>query len=349
MITKEITNKQEWEGFLEKCGQKSFLDSWAWGEFQMGQGFAIKRLGAVDNSGLRAVVLAVKIKARRGTYILIQHGPNIIENNPQEIKKILNELFFELASWAKKEGASFIRCAPLMERSELNVKLFRELLVNGSRFLDSPMHASAYEATWKLDIMPSEDDLIKAMRKTTRYLIRQAQKNPDITIEKSDDPANLEIYSGLNEAVAKRQKFVAFKESYIKREFETFARDGQVLWFIGRYKGKPAAASLIVFWSGIGFYHQAASLGEYSKYSIPYLLQWEAIKEAKRRGCGFYDFWGFNDPKVNPKHPWAGPTLFKMGFGGQAYEFVKTQDLPLSWKYWPVYIFESLRKMKRGL
>ena len=85
------------------------------------------------------------------------------------------------------------------------------------------------------------------------------------------------------------------------------------------------------------------------KFSIPYLLQWEAIKEAKNRGCKMYDFWGFTDPKKEPRHPWAGPTLFKMGFGGRAYEYVKTRDLPLSRKYWLTYIFEKLRKAKRRL
>jgi len=38
------------------------------------------------------------------------------------------------------------------------------------------MHANAYEATWKLDIRPTEEELLKQMRKTTRYLIRQAEK-----------------------------------------------------------------------------------------------------------------------------------------------------------------------------
>ena len=52
----------------------------------------------------------------------------------------------------------------------------------------------------------------------------------------------------------------------------------------------------------------------------------EAIKEAKKRGCKVYDFWGFTDPEKFPKHPWAGPTLFKMGFGGHKEEYVKTQD-----------------------
>jgi len=107
------------------------------------------------------------------------------------------------------------------------------------------------------------------------------------------------------------------------------------------------AGALMVFCSGVGFYHQAASLEKYAKLSIPYLLQWEAIKEAKKRGCKMYDFWGYVDPKS--KHPWAGPTLFKMGFGGKPYLYVKTQDLPLSWRYWPTYIFERLRRVKRRL
>ena len=52
--------------------------------------------------------------------------------------------------------------------------------------------------------------------------------------------------------------------------------------------------------------------------------------------------------RINP-HPWAGLTLFKMGFGGYKKEFVKTQDFPLSKLYWLTYIFEKIRKSKRGL
>ena len=211
------------------------------------------------------------------------------------------------------------------------------------------MHANAYEATWKLDLTPSEEELLINMRKTTRYLIRQAMKNPDITIEKSEKLSDIEIYQKLNKEVAVRQKFTPFSYEYIKNEFEVFSKDNEALLLFGKYKREVAAAALVIFWSGIGFYHQAASLSKYAKFSIPYLLQWEAIKEAKKRGCKLYDFWGFTDPKKEPKHPWAGPTLFKMGFGGYKKEYVKTQDFPLSKKYWLTYFFEKLRKTKRGL
>jgi len=344
MEIKEVINKNEWEQFIEKCSQKSFLNSWNWGEFQIARGFKIWRLAITNNSHLQGVALVVKINARRGTYLLIQHGPTI-ESSDIKVKSDVFKLFIdELAKIGKKEGASFVRMNPLWERNDKNKELLKKI---GLRV--SPMHANAYDATWKLDISLSEEELFRGMRKTTRYVIRQAEKNQDIVIEKSEDLKDLAIYQELNREVAKRQKFVPFSDDYIKDEFELFVKDNQALLFLGKYKGEVAAGALVVFYQGTGYYHQAASLSKYAKLSIPYLLQWEAIKEAKKRGCKLYDFWGYVDPKINPNHPWAGPTLFKMGYGGEAYEYVHTQDYVLSPKYWLTYIFEQLRKINRRL
>lgn len=326
---------------MARCPERTFLQSWNWGDFQERLGNKIWRLGIFQAEDLRAVALVVRIAARRGTYFLIQHGPVAISDSKREI---LSALCAELKNISMKEKAIFVRLAPLFERNVENNRLFREL-----GFQDSPMHANAYEATWRLDLASAEEDLLRNMRKTTRYLIRQAEKNPDITIEKSDRSEDLEKYHKLNKEVAARQNFVPFSAEYIKNEFEVFARDGGCLWFFGKYKEEIAAASLVIFWKDYAFYHQAASLSKFAKLSIPYLLQWEAIKEAKKRGCASYDFWGYVNPEKNPNHPWAGPTLFKMGFGGQAFEYVKTQDLPLMKSYWLVNLFEKIRRIKRGL
>ncbi|MFA4998543.1 MAG: peptidoglycan bridge formation glycyltransferase FemA/FemB family protein [Candidatus Paceibacterota bacterium] len=340
MEIREVAEKNIWEDFLLKCKEKTFLQSWNWGEFQEKMGNKIWRLGVYESGSLLSVALISKIKARRGTFLLVQHGPVLISND----KKVLDFFINELKKIGKREGASFIRISPLWERNDENQSIFKNL-----GFRESPMHANAYEASWKLDITSNEEELLTNMRKTTRYLIRQAQKNTNIAIEKSENLDNLKVYQELNEKVAKRQDFVPFSYEYIKNEFEVFSKDNQCLWLFGKYEGEITAAALVVFWSGIGFYHQAASDYRYAKFSIPYLIQWEAIKEAKSRGCVLYDFWGYVNPAKQPKHPWAGPTLFKMGYGGEAYEYIKTQDLPLSKKYWLTYIFEKVRKVKRGL
>lgn len=339
MTLREIIDKNTWENFFFSIEEKSFLQSWDWGEFQKKMGNKIWRFGIYDNGKVVSVVSMAKVKAKRGTFLLIQHGPSL-EGIKHEILKTLLE---ELKKIGEKEGANFIRVASLWERSEENNKVFKDL-----GFRKSPMHANAYEETWKLDINIPEEELSKNMRKTTRYLVRQAMKNSDITIEKSEKASDVEIYQNLSKEVAKRQKFVPFSSEYVKNEFETFSEDSQSLLLFGKYKGEVAAGALVVFWSGVGFYHQAASLAKYAKFSIPYLLQWEAIKEAKRRGCLLYDFWGYTDPYKFPKHPWAGPTLFKMGFGGYKKEYVKTQDFVLSKKYWLSWMIETIRNKKRG-
>ena len=346
MEIREIIEKTSWEDFLSQCKDKTFLQSWDWGEFQLKMGNKIWRLGIFDGEKLIGTALMSKIKARRGTFLLIQHAPSVVpliagEGGPSLKIEILKILLEELKKIGEEEGAIFIRMNPLWQNNE---EIFKQL-----GFKEAPMHANAYEATWKLDITLSEEELFKNMRKTTRYLVRQASKNPDVSIEESESLDDAKIYQKLNAEVAKRQRFVPFSFEYIKNEFEVFSKDKEILWFFGKYKGELVAAALVVFWSGIGFYHQAASSLKHQKFSIPYLLSWAAIREAKKRGCNLFDFWGYTNPEKNPRHPWAGPTLFKMGFGGKAYEYVRAQDFPLSKKYWLTYFFEKARKTKRRL
>lgn len=345
MEIREVANKEIWEEFLSQCTEKTFLQSWNWGELNVVMGNKIRRLGAYNGNKLVAVALIIKMAARRGVFLLIPHGPVLMEGlEPKDEKEIMELILLYLSDVTKKENASFIRVSPLFKDTEINQNVFSDL-----GFRPSPMHASAYEATWKLDLDLSEDELLRNMRKTTRYLVRKTSENKDISIEISTDPKNIEIYQKLNREVAKRQNFVPFPDQFIKNEFEVFAKDGQAVFVSGRYKSEIAAGALIIFWQGIGFYHQAASLGKFAKHSIPYLMQWSAIKEAKKRKCSTYDFWGFTDPEKFPNHPWAGPTLFKMGFGGYKKEYLKTQDYVLSNKYWLNYIIETVRRKIRGL
>jgi len=330
---REIKDNNIWDDFLSGFKDRTFLQSFSWGEFQERMGNKIWRLGTYYDDKLISVTLVVKITAKRGAFLLIQHGLGMSEVLLKELKGI-----------ARKENCSFIRIAPLLARNEENKKMFQDL-----GFREAPMHANAYEATWKLDITPSEDEILKNMRKTTRYLIRQAQKNDEIEIFQSQKIEDVDFFDNLVRKVAKTQHFVPFPAEYAKNEFSVFDKDNQISLFLGKYRGEIVAGAFVVFWSNIGFYHQAALLSKYHKIPIAYSLQWEAIKEAKRRGCKIYDFWGYVDPEKNPRHPWAGPTLFKMGFGGEGHEYLKTQDYPLSWKYYLTYVFEMLRKIKRGL
>jgi len=347
MTIKEVKDKNIWEDFLLGCEDKTFLQNWNWGEFNKLMGNKIWRLGIYDDNGdLLSTALTVKMIAKRGKFLLVPHGPASTEataGKPNIKYEILKILLDELKKIAKEEKMDFIRISPILERNEENNKIFREL-----GFKSAPIHMHP-EASWKLDIGPSVEELLINMRKTTRYLIRQAQRDNNIEVFQSKNIEDVRIFNGLHSEVVKAQRFVPFSLDYLKKEFLAFQQDNQISIFFGKYKNEIIAASYVVFWSDIGFYHHAALLPKYHKIPVSYLLQWEAIKEAKKRGCVLYDFWGYVDPKTQAKHPWAGPTLFKMGFGGRPFEYVKTQDFPLSRKYWLTSLFEKLRKIKRGL
>jgi len=336
----EIINKYIWEGFLLDITEKTFLQSWNWGEFQERMGHRINRLGFFEKEKVFAVALVSQITAKRGRFFLIQHGPIVKEEKLK--KEVLEKLILYLKERAKKEKVSFLRLNPLWPKGD--EQLFKE-----RKFFPSPMHASAYESTIRLDIRISEEELLKNMRKTTRYLVRQAQKTKELEIVKSQSLNDIEVFHKLSQNVAQHQRFVPFSFDFMKNQFEIFLKDNQALLFFARHQGKIGAGALIIFWSNIAFYHQAALDPFFHKVPLSYLLIWEAIKEAKKRNCLFFDFWGFVDPKKYPKHPWAGPSLFKLGFGGKVFEYLKTQDLPFNKSYWLTYFFEKIRKIKRGL
>jgi lipid II:glycine glycyltransferase (peptidoglycan interpeptide bridge formation enzyme) len=104
-------------------------------------------------------------------------------------------------------------------------------------------------------------------------------------------------------------------------------------------------------------YHHGASSFAHHKIPASYLLQWTAIRDALARGDSVYNFWGIA-PMVtspegqqtieNPRHPFAGVTLFKTGFGGTLLNLQHCIDLPLSATYHLTRAFEHARKWKRG-
>jgi len=345
LMIKEIKDKEVWEGFLRNCREKTFLQSWNWGEFQAMMGNNSWRLGIYDEKDLIAVALVIKVVARRGMFLFVPHGPvenSLLVRSSEGKTSALKNLLEELKILAEKEKADFIRIAPVWSKNEENERIFKRI---GLR--DAPIHLHP-ELSWELDIRPKEELLLARMRKTTRYLIRQAERNPEIEIKQTAEVEDLEAFNKLYRETVDRHHFTPFSKDYLKNELLAFGPDNQIALFLGKYKGEVISSALVIFWASTGFYHQGASSLKFAKIPVSYLLQWEAIREAKKRGCSFYNFWGIS-PATDKKHPWFGLSQFKMGFGGYQKQYLKTRDLPLSKKYWPIFLFEKLRKIKRGL
>jgi peptidoglycan pentaglycine glycine transferase (the first glycine) len=338
MKLEEIKNKKIWEKFISDYSPQSLFQSWNWGEVIRDQSAnhpeqKLWRFGFYVKGNLTGIAQVEKVSAKRGDFLHIRHGPIF-----SSWKKVPFGNFIEMIKKsAGRESAGFIRISPLIGNSEENIKLLRQI-----GFRDAPIHALDGELCWVLDLGPAEEDLMAQMRKTTRYLIRQAQKL-GVKIIKSRNPADLKDFHALYEKTARRHSFVQHKG--IEEEFRKFLKDDQVILMKGYYQNKLLSEAIILFYNNQAIYHHSASIEQ--KIPVNYLLQWEVIREAKKRGMELYNFWGIA-PEGKARHPWLGHTMFKKGFGGRKTEYLHAQDLPLSWSYGKTYLIEWARRIKKG-
>ena len=113
--------------------------------------------------------------------------------------------------------------------------------------------------------------------------------------------------------------------------------------FLADYNGEVIAGGLFVYLDEWGIYYYGASVNSYRNVMAPYLIQWEAIKEAKRRGCKHYDFLGIA-PENAKNHPWKGVTEFKQKFGGRTVHYPQAKEMVLRPFWYLVYRIYKLIK-----
>lgn len=332
-----VNCKSIWEDFVTHHPQANFLQSWFWGEVHQKLGCKIFRLGFYHGQKIIGIALLIKKEARRGRYLECSGGPLFNEDS----KKFLDSFTEILKILGVAEKCHFIRIRPQLPETQEYYKLFKQL-----GFVIAPMHLHA-QNTWQLNITKSDDQLLKEMRKSTRYLIKKAIRD-EVRVTNSTDPKDINWLYQLQLETAKRHHFIPFQEKFFLAELRAFAPVDKIRIFRAEYCGEVLSVAIIIFYGNQAVYHYSGSGPKALKIPATYLMLWEAISEAKKRGLKIFNFWGIA-PNDNPQHRFAGVTLFKKGFGGYRVDYLPAQDLPLTHYYWIIYIFERLRKIFRRL
>ncbi len=360
MTIEQASDQQEWDSFLAAQQFRPFLQSWTMGEVCRDCGDEPVRLIAKEGDAIVGICQAIVVDAKRGRHLAIHYGP------------VGNFQFLDaLKDIACSQQCSFTRLSPFWPSSNTPK-------VSGA--LSSPLHLLAEHIwylplkkpdPWICNLQPatdivascklqesalSEELLLSAMRKTTRNLIRRAEKE-GVTIEASKDPvSDLQHFLALHDETRKRHGFTPYTNAFFKAQIARFTPRKEVTLYLARYQGNVIASSIHMHAFGETSYHHGASSHAHNKIPASYLLQWTAIRDALKRGDSVYNFWGIAPGNLTeegfkisePKHPFAGVTLFKTGFGGQLMNLVHCLDIPVSKKYYLTRGFEMLRKWKRG-
>ena len=308
--------KEKWNQFVKADGG-SFLQSFEWGEFQESLGRKIWRLEIGEN--LKALV--IKHDLPLGKSYLYCPRPVFSEEKWQSFLK-------EMQSIAKKEKSIFLKIEPS--------KSFK-FQVSSFKFIKSQKQIQPAK-TLILDISKPEEELLSQMRQKTRYNIKLAHKQGiEIGIISLPRQEEIESFWQILSQTAKRDKFHLHPKIYYQKMLGILGEAGLVKLFIAEYKNQIIAANIVCFFNETAIYFHGASDYNFRHLMAPYLLQWQAILEAKKLGFKFYDFWGIDEKK------WPGVTRFKKGFGGEEIIYPDTFDLVFlpGW-YW---IYNIVRRI----
>lgn len=340
-----INDKNRWNNFVFNNTTETFHQSWEWGEVYEKNNHKIWRAGLTNKDGqLLATCLIVKIQAKRGTFLLIPHGPlfnNKLFGEVQTIPKDpLAKITRHLIELARNESCVFVRIAPISPRTLENDQSYYAL-----GYKDAPIFVQSEESL-VLNIEAPNEELLKNMRKSTRYILKNQDSYP-IRCIRTTSPDEISKFCDIYTQTVVNQGFFGQSTTFITQEFDTFSSSGCVALYFAYHNNKPLAAAFVIEQNNTGYYHYGASIRTQNNLPAPHLLQWYIINDLKARNFTRYNFWGVA-PENKPNHPWAGLSLFKKGFGGEVHQYTKTKDYIVSQRYWANWLIEKIRSVKRG-
>lgn len=288
-----------------------FLQSPAWMDFQAAFG---RKTFLITQDAFRAS-LAVHELPLVGRYLYCPRGP-VASLEGEELSKIKNGIH-EMIRVARNNNAGWIRIEP---KNEQLLEYIRRGV--SEKIVKAPYDVQPKEI-FAVDISKSEGELLSDMKPKTRYNINLARKKKVVIKKISHKNENqndeyVKIFLQLTKEMAHRNGISAHPDRYYQKMIELLPPD-MLAMYTAQYDGETIAAHLMVFYGTVATYLHGASANKHRNVMAPFLLQWEAIVDARARGCTVYDFGGIKLAHADHggqmvKNDWQGITNFKLGF-----------------------------------
>jgi peptidoglycan pentaglycine glycine transferase (the first glycine) len=314
-----VTDRDAWNAFVTAAPYSSFPQLWEWGELREPSGWHPVRLAVGPDpaqpplAGAQVLIRPVPLLGWRLGYA--PRGPIGDLDQPA----VRDALLSALRSLARSEGIATLKIDP-------------------ETTPDSPFGRVLLAAPWRdaakvqpprtrlIDLAPSEEELLAAMKKKHRQYVAKAERE-GIAVERiggTGDAATarqaLDDFYRIYAHTAERAGFVARTRDYYERAWRLFAPgDHAQLAFAAR--NGERLATLFHFTVGD---RAAEAFGGMTDAGADaranYLLKWKSIVGFKHEGFATYDLWGLAT---------GGIAQFKEGFGGRQVDYVGARDLPL--------------------
>ena len=359
MFTFEQWSEPEvWNRLIVSLPGAHLLQTWQWGQVKAHFGWQPFYLVWRDErEDIRAAALVLErsqrlpglgrpspFPSREGPGVglrlwYIPRGPLLDWSDAPLRRQVLSDLAVE----ARRRKAIFVKIDPQValgtgapgeadaHEEAVGAAVIRDLQASHWRF--SPEQVQ-FRNTMIIDLCPQPEALLANMKQKTRYNLRLAErKGVQIrTGELADLPLLFRMYA----ETSQRDGFVIRDESYYQDLWSTFISAGMAEPLIAEVGGEAAAAVVIFYFAGQAWYLNGMSRPLHREFMPNYLLQWEAIRRARVRGCTRYDLWGAPDVFDESDAMW-GVYRFKEGLGGKVERGLGAWDLPTRPLFYHLY------------
>lgn len=292
---------EAWEQFLRQYPNAHLLQTAAWGQFKSAFGWQVERVIS-GSAGAQILFRPLPLGFHFGYIAKGPVGPD------------WSSLWPAVDRACRKRRALILKVEP--DCTDQDDPALAALLPGFRPAADTIQP----RRTVILDLTGSEEDILARMKQKTRYNIRLADKK-DVIVRPSGD---LDAFYDLMATTGARDGFGVHSRDYFRTAYETFHPGGACELLLATYGGLPLAALMVFARGERAWYFYGASNDEERNRMPAYLLQWEAIRWARQRGCTRYDLWGVPDAEeeqleanfLNRSDGLWGVYRFKRGFGG---------------------------------
>ena len=308
-----IVSLSDWNKFLENHPNAHLLQMGEWGELKKDFGWKPVRFVLDRETGAQILFRRLPLGLTLG------YMPKPVFSGQWTVDS--EQFWKEVDSICKKNRAVFLKVEPDVWADDFRLP--------PSAFRISP-HNIQPPRTITIDIKDNEETILAEMKPKCRYNIRLAEKK-GITFRAWDD---IQSFHEMMTVTGGRDNFGVHSKDYYQRAYELFTSKGTCELLVAEYEGKPLA-SLMVFANGKRAWYVYGASNDQERNRMPtYLLQWEAIRWAKARGCEEYDLWGVPDENEETLEAnfetrqdglW-GVYRFKRGFGGEVKRAAQAMD-----------------------
>ncbi|MCB8922336.1 MAG: peptidoglycan bridge formation glycyltransferase FemA/FemB family protein [Ardenticatenaceae bacterium] len=320
-------NDAEWDDFVAAHPHGSLLQTTAWARLKNNFGWSSQRIWLRQDGKLQAGAQMLIKSAAFGLARIgyLPHGPLVNWQNAEQVRVLFHQL--DLAAYQRRIG--FVKLEPLLWQDECPAAQWQAICQEYD--LQATADTIQPPRTMLLDLRPSLDTILAAMKQKTRYNIRLAERK-EITVRQGT-ATDLPAFAQLMRLTGERDGFGVHATDYYKRAYEVFAPDDVAL-LLAEFEGRPLSAVMVFKNGPRAAYLYGASSNEERNRMPNYAVQWAAIQWAKERGCTSYDLWGI--PDATPDELEAqfsersdglwGVYRFKRGFGGDIRRTVGAVD-----------------------